>query len=104
MEVLTEIQWRSRHPPASGDGPPVILVGYAFNDRSGTAPLAAALAARLTVFNYDRRGRGDSGDTAAYSVGARDPGPRRAHRPGRGILGGLRPLLRRDPRQGAYAA
>ncbi len=52
----------------SGDGPPVILVGSAFNDRSGTAPLAAALAARLTVFNDDRRGRGDSGDTAAYSV------------------------------------
>jgi pimeloyl-ACP methyl ester carboxylesterase len=52
----------------SGQGPPVILVGSAFNDRSGTAPLAAALAARCTVFNYDRRGRGDSGDTAPYAV------------------------------------
>jgi pimeloyl-ACP methyl ester carboxylesterase len=51
-----------------GEGPPVILVGAAFNDRSGTAPLAAALAARFTVFNYDRRGRGGSGDTAPYSV------------------------------------
>jgi pimeloyl-ACP methyl ester carboxylesterase len=51
----------------SGEGPPVILVGAAFNDRSGTAPLAAALAS-FTVFNYDRRGRGDSGDTAPYSV------------------------------------
>lgn len=51
-----------------GVGTPVILVGAAFNDRSGTAPLAAALAAHFTVFNYDRRGRGDSGDTAPYSV------------------------------------
>jgi len=82
----------------SGDGPPVILVGSAFNDRSGTAPLAAALAARLTVFNDDRRGRGDSGRHGGLLGGARDPGPRHAHRPGRGILGGLRPLLRRHPR------
>jgi len=52
----------------SGDGPPVILVGAAFNDRTGTAPLAAALAQQLTVINYDRRGRGDSGDTAPYAV------------------------------------
>ena len=52
----------------SGDGPPVILVGAAFNDRTGTAPLAAALAQQLTVVNYDRRGRGDSGDTAPYAV------------------------------------
>src|SRR5215472_6289850 len=52
----------------SGDGPPVILVGAAFNDRTGTAPLAAALAQQLTVINYDRRGRGDSSDTAPYAV------------------------------------
>src|SRR4029077_16170425 len=30
--------------------------------------LARALAERLTVLNYDRRGRGDSGDTAPYAV------------------------------------
>jgi pimeloyl-ACP methyl ester carboxylesterase len=51
-----------------GAGPPVIMVGAAFNDRSGTGPLAKALAAHFTVFNYDRRGRGDSGDTTPYSV------------------------------------
>ena len=51
-----------------GAGPPVIMVGAAFNDRSGTASLTEALAAHYTVFNYDRRGRGDSGDTAPYSV------------------------------------
>ena len=51
-----------------GDGPPVIMVVGAFNDRSTTAPLAQALAPRFTVLNYDRRGRGDSGDTAPYAV------------------------------------
>lgn len=52
----------------SGEGPPVILVVGAFNDRATGAPLAEALQARFTVFNYDRRGRGASGDTAPYSV------------------------------------
>jgi pimeloyl-ACP methyl ester carboxylesterase len=52
----------------TGQGPPVIIVAGAFNDRSTGAPLAAFLAARFTVFTYDRRGRGDSGDTAPYDV------------------------------------
>ncbi|HSR95941.1 MAG TPA: alpha/beta fold hydrolase [Kofleriaceae bacterium] len=51
-----------------GEGPPVILVLGAFNTRSAGAPLAAALATRHTVFNYDRRGRGGSGDSAPYAV------------------------------------
>ena len=37
-----------------GDGPPLILVGGGATDRSENAPLAAELAARFTVFNYDR--------------------------------------------------
>ena len=52
----------------TGQGPPVILVVGAFNDRSKGAPLAASLAPRFTVFCYDRRGRGDSGDAAQYAV------------------------------------
>ena len=51
-----------------GDGPPVIMVVGAFNSRSTTAPLAAALQDWFTILNYDRRGRGDSGDTPPYSV------------------------------------
>ena len=51
-----------------GDGPPIILVGGGSVDRSANAPLAALLAERFTVFNYDRRGRGSSGDTAPYAV------------------------------------
>ena len=51
-----------------GDGPPLILVLGAFNTRLEGAPLAAALAKHHTVFNYDRRGRGGSGDSAPYAV------------------------------------
>jgi len=51
-----------------GSGPAVILVGGAFVDRSKNAPLATELAARFSVYNYDRRGRGDSGDTPPYAV------------------------------------
>lgn len=51
---------------AMGDGPPVILIGGAFNDRSTVAGLAAAVAPELTAISYDRRGRGDSTDNAAH--------------------------------------
>jgi pimeloyl-ACP methyl ester carboxylesterase len=51
-----------------GAGPAVILVGGAFVDRSENAPLAAELAERFSVYNYGRRGRGDSGDTPPYAV------------------------------------
>ena len=52
----------------AGEGPALILVGGALSDRSGSAPLAEVLAAHFTVLSYDRRGRGDSGDTAPYAV------------------------------------
>jgi pimeloyl-ACP methyl ester carboxylesterase len=52
----------------SGDGPAIILVGGAMSTRSASVPLAALLAPHFTVFAYDRRGRGDSGDTAPYAV------------------------------------
>ena len=52
----------------TGHGFPLILVGGALSDRSAAVPLAALLAPHLTVFAYDRRGRGESGDTAPYAV------------------------------------
>jgi pimeloyl-ACP methyl ester carboxylesterase len=52
----------------TGEGPPVILVVGAFNDRTTGAPLAATLGRQFTVVSYDRRGRGDSGDTAPYAI------------------------------------
>jgi pimeloyl-ACP methyl ester carboxylesterase len=51
-----------------GSGAPVIMAAGAFNDRTTTEPLARALAHQFTVLNYDRRGRGDSGDAAEYAV------------------------------------
>jgi pimeloyl-ACP methyl ester carboxylesterase len=45
-----------------GDGPSVVLVGGGSVDRTANAPLAALLAEGFTVFNYDRRGRGESAD------------------------------------------
>jgi pimeloyl-ACP methyl ester carboxylesterase len=51
-----------------GDGPAVVLVSGALGNRMSNAELAALLAPHFTVFNYDRRGRGDSGDTAPYAV------------------------------------
>jgi len=52
----------------TGEGPAVILVVGAFNERPTGAPLARALEQHFTVFNYDRRGRGESDDTAPYAV------------------------------------
>ncbi|MDQ7907125.1 alpha/beta hydrolase [Phytohabitans sp. ZYX-F-186] len=53
----------------TGDGPPVILVGGALDDRTSVAALAATLASRVTAIAYDRRGRGGSGDNAdAFAV------------------------------------
>ena len=51
-----------------GQGVPVIIVSGAFADREATMPMAEALKQHFTVFNYDRRGRGDSGDTPPYTV------------------------------------
>jgi pimeloyl-ACP methyl ester carboxylesterase len=52
----------------SGQGPAVVLVAPAFGTRADERALAASLAPSFTVVAYDRRGRGDSGDTAPYAV------------------------------------
>jgi pimeloyl-ACP methyl ester carboxylesterase len=51
-----------------GVGTPVILVSGASTARAIHAQLAELLAEDFTVFNYDRRGRGDSGDTPPYAI------------------------------------
>jgi pimeloyl-ACP methyl ester carboxylesterase len=53
----------------SGEGPALILVGGAFGVKAAAVPLASLLAPHFTTIAYDRRGRGDSGDSPAYSVG-----------------------------------
>ncbi len=55
----------------AGSGEAVILVDGALNDRGFPGPnqkLAPVLASSFTVFTYDRRGRGQSTDTAPYAV------------------------------------
>src|SRR5512135_3093488 len=52
----------------TGQGPAIILVGGALSDRSAAVSLAPLLVPYFTAFAYDRRGRGDSGDTPPYAV------------------------------------
>lgn len=54
----------------TGQGQPLILVDGAlcYRDSGPSRPLAALLAQHFTVYVYDRRGRGESGDTAPYAV------------------------------------
>jgi pimeloyl-ACP methyl ester carboxylesterase len=53
-----------------GAGPAVILVTGALGTRAHDmdSPLATLLAADFPVYDYDRRGRGASGDTPPYAV------------------------------------
>ena len=73
--MTTALQVRSRDGTAiayerRGEGPPLIIVSGALCSRAfGSQPkLAALLAARFTVYDWDRRGRNESGDTAPYAV------------------------------------
>ncbi len=52
----------------SGQGPALILVAGALTTRTDWSSLAAHLAPHFSVFAYDRRGRGESGDTLPYAV------------------------------------
>jgi pimeloyl-ACP methyl ester carboxylesterase len=52
----------------AGHGPLLIIVDGAMTTRTSKSQLADLLAAHFTVLSYDRRGRGDSGDTQPYAV------------------------------------
>jgi pimeloyl-ACP methyl ester carboxylesterase len=53
-----------------GSGPPLIIVdgSFCYRDNGPATELGSVLAQHFTVFTYDRRGRGQSGDTPPYSV------------------------------------
>jgi pimeloyl-ACP methyl ester carboxylesterase len=67
METVTSADGTPISVEIAGTGRPVILIGGAFNDRSTVAALAAALARRMTVLTYDRRGRGASGQVGPWT-------------------------------------
>ena len=70
MSTLTSADGTTIGYECAGDGPPLVLVDGAMCHRAGglMRPLAAALADSFTVYAYDRRGRGESGDTLPYAV------------------------------------
>ncbi len=70
----------------SGAGPAVVLVQGALMDRADPvmSGVAAALSGWFTVFSYDRRGHGDSGDTQPYAVERETEDLTRARPPGAG--------------------
>jgi pimeloyl-ACP methyl ester carboxylesterase len=51
-----------------GTGPALVVVGGATATRADNVESAEILAQHFTVYSYDRRGRGDSGDTPPYAV------------------------------------
>jgi pimeloyl-ACP methyl ester carboxylesterase len=67
VETLTAPDGTSIAYQVTGTGTPLVLVVGAFCDRSSTADLTALLADDHTVYEYDRRGRGASGDTPPYA-------------------------------------
>jgi pimeloyl-ACP methyl ester carboxylesterase len=68
METVTSRDGTTIAFDRLGSGPPVVLVCGGSVDRTADAALAQELASDFTVFNYDRRGRGDSGDTLPYAI------------------------------------
>ncbi|MFI9762211.1 alpha/beta fold hydrolase [Streptomyces sp. NPDC051963] len=52
----------------TGQGPAVVLVSGAMSTGATVAPLAGLLSGGFSVVVYDRRGRGESGDTPPYTV------------------------------------
>jgi pimeloyl-ACP methyl ester carboxylesterase len=52
----------------TGRGPALIFVAGAFQDRMAMSAYAEPLSKHFTVYNYDRRGRGESSDSQPYAV------------------------------------
>jgi pimeloyl-ACP methyl ester carboxylesterase len=68
METVTSRDGTTIAFDRLGAGPPVVLVCGGSTDRQANAGLAQVLADDFTVLNFDRRGRGDSGDTLPYAI------------------------------------
>ncbi|MFI6813566.1 alpha/beta fold hydrolase [Nonomuraea sp. NPDC050328] len=70
MEHVTSADGTVLALERAGSGPAIVLVCGAISDRSANAALAGELAGHFTVYNYDRRGRGGSGNATPYRLEA----------------------------------
>ncbi|MFJ9821208.1 alpha/beta fold hydrolase [Streptomyces sp. NPDC101151] len=52
----------------AGEGPPIVLLNGGFRDHTIFDQLVPELTPHCTTYVYDRRGRGESGDSPAYAV------------------------------------
>jgi pimeloyl-ACP methyl ester carboxylesterase len=68
MHTVTSRDGTSIAYERAGSGRPIIFATGAFNDHTTCAPVAKELEADHTVITYDRRARGQSGDTAPYAI------------------------------------
>jgi pimeloyl-ACP methyl ester carboxylesterase len=68
MNIVTSPDGTKIAYDREGQGDALIFVDGALCARGSKADLAALLAPHFTVYRYDRRGRGDSGDTLPYAV------------------------------------
>ncbi len=53
----------------SGEGPPLLMIHGTTADHTSWRFVLPALQEQFTVYAVDRRGRGDSGDAAVYTIG-----------------------------------
>jgi pimeloyl-ACP methyl ester carboxylesterase len=68
MNTVTSVDGTTIAYDTRGRGPTVIVVDGALTVRGAKTQLAELLAPGFTVISYDRRGKGDSGDTRPYGV------------------------------------
>jgi pimeloyl-ACP methyl ester carboxylesterase len=68
MDFVTSRDGTSIAYERRGGGPAVVLVGGGLDDGSENAALVPELARHFTVYNYARRGRGDSGVGGDYAL------------------------------------
>ena len=70
METVTSADGTVIAYDVKGAGPPIVIVmgALGFKDFSYARQMGDELARDFTVFNYDRRGRGGSTDTAPYTL------------------------------------
>lgn len=68
METVASTDGTTIAFDVTGEGPAVVVVSGALQARHSNGALAQLLEPNFTVLSYDRRGRGDSGDTPPYAV------------------------------------